>query len=117
VENLNAGHDEPLRGALMETYAAQNLSALIEAHWPRARLLFWSLQGRHEVDFVIEKGREVMAIEIKAATRWDNKDFSGLKAFLKATPHCRAAILAYNGKDAVQLEDRLWAIPLGPLFS
>lgn len=54
----------------LETYVAQNLASLLEAHVPNAQLAYWHEQGRHEVDFVIEAGRKVFAIEVKAATRW-----------------------------------------------
>jgi len=56
--------------------------------------------------------------KLKAATasRWGDKDLSGLKAFLAATPQCRAAILAYNGSSAVKPGDRLWAAPLSVLL-
>lgn len=117
IRDLDAAANEPLRGAMLEAYVAQNLASILEAHWPEARLSFWSVQGRHEVDFVIEAGRHVMAIEVKAATRWSEGDLSGLRAFLEKTPNCRAAILAYNGTRSVQLDRRLWAIPLGALLS
>jgi len=105
-------HEDPLYGALFETYAAHNLLSIIDARWPQARLYFWAVQGRHEVDFVIEAGRDCMAVEVKAAARWHERDLAGLKAFLAATPRCRAAVLGYNGETAVNLGERLWAIPL-----
>ena len=113
VTDLGPGSDEPARGALIETYVAQNLSAVLEAQWPEARLSFWHVQGRYEVDFVIEVGRECLAIEVKSASRWTKGDTAGLRAFLEKTPRCRAAILAHSGTAAVQLDDRLWALPLG----
>jgi len=116
VVSLEAGREELLRGALFETYVAQNLAALLEAHLPEARLSYWHEQGRHEVDFVIEAGRKVFAIEVKATTRWNESDLSGLRAFLERTPACQAAVLAYNGKEAVKLDERLFAIPLGHLL-
>ncbi len=76
----------------------------------------WHEQGRHEVDFVIEAGCKVFAIEVKAATRWDDGDLAGLRAFVGKTPACVAAVLAYNGRQAVQLDDKLFAIPLGHLL-
>ena len=106
-----------MRGALFETYAAQNLSGLLDAHLPDAQLSYWHEQGRHEVDLVIESGRKVFAVEVKAATRWGESDLSGLRAFVERTPACVAAVLAYNGKDAVQLDKRLFAIPLGHLLA
>jgi hypothetical protein len=109
--------DGPLTGALFETYVAQNLLGIMDARWPEARLYFWSVQGRHEVDFVIEAGSSCMALEIKSGARWAARDLSGLKAFLSATPHCRAAILGYNGSDMVRLGDKMWAIPLNLILS
>jgi predicted AAA+ superfamily ATPase len=107
---------DSLTGAMLETYACQNLEAILSAYWPQARLAFWNVQGRHEVDFVIEAGRDCLAIEVKSASRWQDKELSGLRAFLAATPNCRAAILAYNGSSAVRLGDRLWAVPLSMLL-
>lgn len=117
ITALEPGRDDLLRGALFETYMAQNLAALLEAHLPDAQLAFWHEQGRHEVDFVIEADRKVFGIEVKAATRWSEGDLSGLRAFLERTPACVAAVLAYNGKESVKLDDRLFAIPMGQLLT
>lgn len=107
----------PSFGALFETYAWNNLAAIIAAHQPEAGLSFWGVQGRHEVDFVIEAGAACWAVEVKAAERWDARDLAGLKAFLERSPHCKAAILAHNGKAPVRLGEKLWALPLGLLLS
>jgi predicted AAA+ superfamily ATPase len=116
ITAFESGRDDMLRGALFETYVAQNLAGLLEAHLPDAWMGYWHEQGRHEVDFVIETGRKVFAVEVKAATRWRESDLSGLKAFMERTPACVSAILAYNGKEAVKLSERLFAIPLGQLL-
>jgi predicted AAA+ superfamily ATPase len=116
ITALESGRDDLVRGALFETYVAQNFAGLMEAHLPDAWMGYWHEQGRHEVDFVIETGRKIFAIEVKAATRWSESDLSGLRAFLERTPACAAAVLAYNGKEAVKLADRLFAIPLGHLL-
>lgn len=117
IDTLEPGRDDLLRGSLFETYVAQNVAALLEAHVPEAQMGYWHEQGRHEVDFVIEAGRKVIAIEVKSATRWNDNDWSGLRAFLERTPDCVAAVLAYNGKDAIKLDERLFAIPLGQLLA
>jgi predicted AAA+ superfamily ATPase len=109
--------DDPLYGAMFETYVAQNLLSILGARWPGASLHFWSVQGRHEVDFIIEAGRKCIALEIKSAARWQAKELSGLKAFLSATDHCMAGVLCHNGKDAVRLGERLWALPISLVLS
>lgn len=50
---------------------------------------------------VIAAGRDTVAIEVKAATRWDDRDLSGLRAFLERTPRCRAAVLGHGGEASV----------------
>jgi len=112
VDEAHLAAGDPMWGALLETYVAQNLAAILDADWPEARLGYWHVQGRHEVDFVIESGRECMAIEVKASSRWDDRDLAGLRAFLDKTPRCRVAIIAYGGTEAVRLAERLWAVPL-----
>jgi len=117
IDCLEPDRDDLIKGALFETYVVQNVAALLEAHCPEARLGFWHEQGRHEVDLVVEVGEDVLAIEVKTGSRWQKSDLSGLNAFLERTPQCRAAILAYNGTRAVQLGDRLYAIPMAQLIS
>ncbi|HZT56510.1 MAG TPA: ATP-binding protein, partial [Burkholderiaceae bacterium] len=81
VAEIDARAGERLRGALYETYVAQNLRAIVDLHLGRAELAFWHVQGRHEVDFVVATARAAVAIEIKAAARFDDADLAGLRAF------------------------------------
>lgn len=117
VDRLDGDADEPLRGALLETYVAYNLAGILAAGWPGARLRYWSVQGRHEVDFVIEVGRDCLAIEVKAGARWDDRDLVGLRRFLESTRRCRAAVLAHGGRQVARLGERLFAVPAGLLLS
>jgi predicted AAA+ superfamily ATPase len=117
IDGMNPSSNEPLMGRMFETYIAQNLSGIIDGKWTEARLHFWSLQGRHEVDFVIEVGNHCIALEIKSGARWQDRDLAGLRAFLSTTPHCKAAILGYNGMEPVKLGEKTWALPLSLLLS
>ena len=106
-----------LKEAMFETYFAQNLSGIIDTCLSSASLNFWNIQGRYEVDFVIENEGKSIAIETKSFSRFGLNDLSGLKAFLHTTPNCIAGILVYNGDQIVKLGDRLWAIPLSVVLS
>jgi len=117
LELSSSIRNDPLYGALFETYVAQNLLSILSAKWQEASLYFWAVQGRHEVDFVIESGRNCIALELKSSARWQDKDFSGLKAFVAATPHCKAGVLCHNGTDAVRLGSKLWALPVSLILS
>jgi|WetSurMetagenome_2_1015567.scaffolds.fasta_scaffold00201_14 uncharacterized protein len=115
IQNLT--YDNPLLGGIFETYVANNLLSIIDSAWTDASLYFWNIQGRHEVDFIIEEGDKCLAVEVKASARWQERDLEGLRSFLTATPTCAAAILAYNGRDTVKLGAKLWAMPLSLALS
>jgi len=108
---------EPLRGPLLETYMAQNLSAILGAHLPEARLNFWRKHRGGEVDFVISMGDQALAIEVKWSSRVKPSDWKSLKEFMSASPHCVAGILAYSGREAHPLGKKLWAVPLPTVWS
>jgi len=117
VYTLTPVADEPLAGALLETYVYQNLAAQCEAAWPEAELSYWHIQGRYEVDFIIQVGRDTLAIEVKFASRWSERDLRSLRTFLESDRRCRAGVLAHCGEGIAQLGERLWAIPLGMVLS
>lgn len=112
LSGIDSAKSDLVKGAMFETYVAQNLAGIIDMRWPEANIYFWHVQGRYEVDFVIEAGNKCLAIEVKSAARWEDRDLTGLRAFLSSTPHCVAAVLAYNGSEMVKLGERLWAVPL-----
>jgi len=112
VRDLSPLADSLMRGPLFETYFLQNLAEIVSARWPEAGLHYWNVQGRHEVDFIIADGSDCLAIEVKASTRWSDSDLGGLRAFLAGAPRCRGGILAYGGRDAIALGDRLFALPM-----
>ena len=117
VDDLAPTADEPMRGPLFETYVYQNIAAILEAHAPGVDLAFWSVQGRYEVDFVVSRGSTAIGIEVKAGTRFRDRDLSGLRAFVGKSPETRAGILAYNGTEALRIGRGLFAVPLGLLLS
>jgi len=108
---------EPLRGALLEGYVAQNLLAILAAHQPDARMTYWNVQGRFEVDFIIEFGRETVAVEVKHGSRIQESDMAGIKAYMAGSKNCKAGIVAYNGTQVVKVGEKIWGVPVSLLLS
>lgn len=106
-----------LQGNLFETYIAQNIMGIISSDIPYSTLAFWHVQGRHEIDFIIESNNRCIAIEVKMTTKLDHRDISAIKAFIDTTPNCIGGLLAYNGEKFIQLADKIWAVPAGVLIS
>jgi hypothetical protein len=117
VTELGTSPAEPLRGPLLENYVLQNLRAALEPHLVGARFYFWHEQGRQEVDFVIEHGRKLVAVEVKATGRLNMDDTRSLRDFLRRTPSCVAGVLTYFGEEILPLGEKTWAVPLHCLLS
>lgn len=62
-------------------------------------LYYWRHRG-HEVDFILEKGDRLTAIEIKSGTR--NRNGSGMSAFKNEFPNAKLVLV---GGDGIPLKD------------
>ncbi len=108
---------ELLKGFLWENYVLQNLQSILAAHQPDAQIFYWNIQGRHEVDFIIELEHKTLAIEVKYGSRIHEGDLAGLRAYLASSKQCLGGIVAYNGSEIVQLDKNIWAVPMAILLS
>jgi predicted AAA+ superfamily ATPase len=108
---------ETIRGALLESYVAQNLAGILSAYYPDSKTAYWNIQGRYEVDFIIEIGGQAIAIEVKSGSRWKESDLQGLKAYLASNKNCLGGLLAYNGHEVLKLSKNIWAVPVDLLLS
>jgi len=104
-------------GRLFESLLAQSLQVYAQINEARLRH-FRSSNGRHEVDFIIERGRQVVAIEAKSQAEVTAADARHLNWLAGAFPerHITKVIL-YTGAYAYTREDGVRVIPaalLGP---
>ena len=114
---LSGIHDEAsLRsgrhfGPLFETLVYQHLRALCSLLTPQARLHTWRTRQGEEVDFVIEHGQRVLAVEAKLATDASYRMTTGLRAFLQEAPGAAGGLLVYAGSRVVRLAEAIVAVP------
>jgi len=78
---------------------------------PPARLYFWRTQGGVEVDFVVEHGRRVLALEVKRTSSPGYGDVEGLRRFLADHSQASAGVLLHSGREIRRLDERIVAVP------
>lgn len=101
----------PMVGSLFETLVYQHLRTLCSLLTPRARLYGWRTRGGREVDFVVEHGQRLLAVEVKMAAEVGYRDAAGLGAFLADHPAAAGGLLLYAGRRIVRLAERVVAMP------
>ena len=98
-------------GAFFEILIFHHLNVLTRLMTPSGRLSFWRTQTGIEVDFVIEHGRRVMAVEVKTTSNPGYRDISGLQAFLEGHPESSAGLLVHSGTQIRRLGEKILAVP------
>jgi uncharacterized protein len=94
------------RGALLEGFLLTVLRAYAEDHGVYDDIFYWApLQARQlEVDFLLKRGRELLAIEVKANPRYSTAMLSGLRA-VADLPSVVRRILVYGGSRSLRTSD------------
>ena len=100
------------RGALLEGWVFGAIRAHAERQLLYDDITYWApIQSRTEVDFVLSRDDARLAIEVKAATRYNTTMLKGLRS-IADLPSLARRILIYNGRRAFQTEDGIQVWPL-----
>ena len=92
--------DRPLddeRGLLLEHLVGLELQRRCGGVWPESRLFHFRTRRGAEVDFVLQRGREVWAIEVKASRSIHGADTKGLSAFAERAGRPARSIVVHLG--------------------
>ena len=100
-------------GALFEGFVLHLLRAHAEEQHLYDDLTYWApAQARHtEVDFLLHRGREFVAIEVKAAKRFDSTMTQGLRA-IGDLAGLKRRILVYDGDRPLQVDGDIEVWPI-----
>jgi predicted AAA+ superfamily ATPase len=100
-------------GALLEGWVHALLRTYMAERELGDGLAYWAPAGarRLEVDFVLSRGDEICALEVKAAHRVHPGDFAGLRA-VGELPGLRRRILLHRGERPTRTEDGIDAWPV-----
>jgi predicted AAA+ superfamily ATPase len=110
--------EETIFGKLLESFVVQQM--ICQAGWidPELKFSHYRDKDQTEVDLVIEKSRDVWAVEIKRAASIQEKDGAGLARISAQTgKYFRGGILLYSGINCLPLKiDKCFAVPVNRLW-
>jgi predicted AAA+ superfamily ATPase len=100
-------------GPMLETWVAAELCKILPLIDHRLNLYFWRTQDGQEVDFLIERGDRLVAIEVKWASRLKDADVRGLDRCaenLKSKLHF--SMVLYPGNEVAPLSASSVVLPM-----
>lgn len=100
------------RGALLEGWVLASLRAHAQQGDVFDEIHHWAPhQARHEVDFLLRRGRELLAIEVKATDRYHTAQLKGLRA-IESLSRVVRRLLVYTGTRSFRTSDGIDVWPL-----
>ena len=98
--------DHALKGAVFETYVVAELFKAFAHHGETPPLYFWRDRTGHEVDVVIDTGKQLIPIEIKSGETVNESFFEGLRYYISlGAPAAPTGVLIHGGDDLYQREN------------
>ncbi len=114
---LRGGVAEDDRGPMYENLVLQNLLPWAETRTPKPQIYFWRSASGQEVDFVLEFEKQLIPIEVKAASRVSSREASVLMEFQRDySKECRFGIVLYGGTEIRMITDSVLAVPISALL-
>jgi len=104
-------------GALLETWVANELAKWIACQEDDYRLYFWRTHTGQEVDFLLARGEEMVALEVKMTSRVEGGDLAGIALCERALgKRIRLSVVLYRGNQVIGLGPRRLAVPIETAF-
>ncbi|MBW3629994.1 MAG: ATP-binding protein [Gemmatimonadetes bacterium] len=106
-----AGEESP-RAAHLENLVLGDLLAWRDAQLARTGVYYWRTQLGEEVDFVVEQGGRLLAVEVRTAGEVTASDARHLTTFRRQYGDAvHGALLLHDGDDTYWVSDRVLATP------
>ena len=100
------------KGKIVETFVFTELLKYIDYSNSIIEYFYYRTQDKKEIDFILKRNNEILAIEVKSAHSVATKDFNHIIDFQKRSQYQVTGIVFYNGEKIVPFAKNLFAIPL-----
>ncbi|MBN1128123.1 MAG: DUF4143 domain-containing protein [Chitinispirillaceae bacterium] len=88
-----------MRGPLFENYVLIEFLKSYHHHGRRPELFFWRDKTGHEIDCIVEKGQEIIPVEIKSGQTVSDDYFKNLRYFNELSGK-RGGFIIYGGNES-----------------
>jgi predicted AAA+ superfamily ATPase len=98
-------------GSFFETLIFMHLKIFSSILIPKVNLFYYRTTSGKEVDFILEWGKKLIAIEVKMTNKPTFNDIKNLLAFITEHPRTTRGILVHTGSSIQWLHSKVVAVP------
>lgn len=100
-------------GSIFETFVFNELFKQKSFLMDTTQIYYYRTLDKKEIDFIIERGDKLIAIEVKFAKSVSKSDFKHIIDLQQSTDKLHLGIVIYMGEHALPFGEKLWALPFG----
>ena len=121
LQGLNSWEDAVRLGRdafFVENKIAIELKSYLSIYEPSAKLFFWRSSGGAEIDFLIERGDQMIPVEVKWRSTVSVKDVTGMQVFLQDFKNeAHWGIVLYKGRQLLKIKENIFLVPYEYFFT
>jgi len=105
------------KGDVVETFVYDELLKANSSATQKVGLFYYRTSDKKEIDFILDYGQKVVAIEIKSSKSVSKSDFKHIYHLQKEIPTLfDKGIVLYGGESFLRLDEKMYAVPFGFLM-
>ncbi len=116
IKNSKTLNESHYKGQIYETFIFSELKKHISFAVDNTDMFHYHTSDKKEIDFVLSRGDEMLAIEVKASHSVDKGDFKHIFDFQKSSTKDILGIVFYMGDVVLEIDKRNFAVPFGIFF-
>ena len=116
IKNQKTLEDSNYKGQIYETFIFAELKKHISFSIDNTDMFHYHTSDKKEIDFILSRGEQMLAIEVKASHSVDKGDFKHIFDFQKNSKKDILGIVFYMGDRVLEIDEKNFALPFGMFF-
>ncbi|MCX7831162.1 MAG: DUF4143 domain-containing protein, partial [Acidobacteria bacterium] len=113
VEDFNLS---PYKGNIFETFIYSELLKHSKYSNCPYTIYYYKTLDRKEIDFIVSRGDEIIALEVKLSSSVHKEDFKNIIALSKEFSRLKCGYVLYMGDKIIPFGKNLYALPATIFF-
>ncbi len=106
----------PYKGNIFETFIFTELLKAVRYAEKPSNIFFYRTFDRKEIDFIVERGKSIVSVEVKFSKTVTKEDFRHIAALKTDINNLKAGYVLYMGEQLLPFGANLFAVPVSVLF-
>jgi len=116
IKNPKTLEKSHYKGQIYESFIFSELKKHISFGVDNTDIFHYHTSDKKEIDFILSRGEQLLAIEVKASHSVERGDFKHIFDFQKRSNRDILGVVFYMGESVLEIDENNFAVPFGVFF-